>query len=228
MAKSKSKAVVKKVEESKEVEILSAEEVQKIDEAVQFINQQANAPAKSLLDIGKYLLETFFDNDPKKVDDRAPRKGISLRKISDHPDIALNHQALSNAVKLAVQEETFRADKYSALTESHKLVLFRLRDKKEKLKFADKVIKENMSVRKLHEVLETAKLIPARGRPELSAVGAPDLFSSFIHPLEKLAHLDFSFDSDDVEKLTEEQFDALTSLKDKLEKLIELRSQIKN
>lgn len=228
MAKSKAKAVVKKVEEPKEVDILSAEEVRKMDEAVNFINQQANAPARSLLAIGKYLLETFFDNDPKKVDDRAPRKGVSLRKLAEHKDLALNHQSLSNAVKLAIQEDIFKAEKYTALTESHKLILFRLHDKKAKLKYADKVIKENLSVRKLHEVLEGAKLLPPRGRPHLTDGGAPDLFSSFIHPLEKLAYFDFSFDSDTAEQLTDEQFDALTSLKDKLEKLIELRSKIKN
>jgi hypothetical protein len=221
----KGKALVKK--EKVEVEILTAEEIKKIDEAVEFINRQANAPARSLLEIGKYLLETFFESDPKKVDDRAPRKGISLRKLAEHKDIALNHQALSSAVKLAVQEDLFKAEKYKALTESHKLVLFRLGDKKEKLKFADKVVKEKLSVRKLHEVLEGAKLLPPRGRPQLSDGGAPDLFSSFIHPIEKLANFDFLFDSDTAEKLTDDQFNALSALKDKLEKLIELRVKVK-
>ncbi len=227
MAKSKSKAVVKKVQEA-EVEILTAEEVKLLDEAVAFINQQANAPAKSLIEIGKYLLDKFFENDPKKVDDRAPRKGISLRKLAEHEDISMNHQTLSNAVKLAAQEHLFEAPKYQSLTESHKLLLFRLGKKdKEKIKFADKVVKDNLSVRKLNDVLVGAKLLAARGRPELGSGSAPDLFASFIHPIEKLANFDFSFDIDTANQLTDEQFDALKALKDRLEKIIELRKKAK-
>lgn len=219
-------AVVKK--DKAEAEVLTAQEVKKIDDAVKFINKQANAPAKSLLDIGKYLLENFFDDDPQNVNNRAPRKGFSLRRLSEHPDIAMNHQTLSNAVKLAVQEDLFKSDKYKALTESHKLLLFKLGDDdKAKLKFADKVLKENLSVRKLHNVLVGANLIAQRGRPELSDGSPPDLFSSFMNPIERLANFDITIDPGTAEKLTNKQLEALTALKEKIEKLIELRSKAK-
>lgn len=228
MPKSKAKAVVKKVDET-EVDVLTADEVKLLDEAVAFINQQANAPAKSLIEIGKYLLEKFFENNPKKADDRAPRKGISLRKLAEHDDISMNHQTLSNAVKLAAQEHLFTDPKYQSLTESHKLLLFRIGKKdKEKIKYADKVVKDNLSVRKLNDVLVGAKLLAARGRPELGSGGsAPDLFASFIRPIEKLANFDLSFDVDTANQLTEKQFDALKALKDRLEKIIALRGKVK-
>jgi len=231
MARSKSKAVVKKVEESKEVEILSAEEVQKIDEAVNFINQQANAPARSLLEIGKYLLETFFDNDPKKVQDRAPRKGVSLRKLAEHPDIYMSYRNLSNAVRLALQEDVFKSVKYKDLTDSHKLLLFSVdgATNKEKLKIADKVIAENLSVRGLHEMLVKKNLLASRGRPSLSE-GTPDRneafdpLKSFFRPIEKLARLDLD-DDFNIEELSDSQFDALRRLRDKLDYLISQRTE---
>ncbi len=225
MSPKKKDAVQKK---DRKIGIQTAEGKKRINAAVKFINNKANAPAKSLLDIGKYLLEHFFDNDPKKVDSRAPRKGVSLRQLANHPDIALNHQALSNAVKLAIQEDLFKSDKYKSLTESHKLILFKLGDdKKIKLKFADKAVKENLSVRKLHNVLVEARLLAPRGRPELSQGSPSDMFLSFMNPIERLASFDVPLDPETAEKLTDDQFNALTALKEKIEKLIELRAKAK-
>jgi hypothetical protein len=53
------------------------------------------------------------------------------------------------------------------------------------------------------------------------------LFLSFMNPIERLASFDVPLDPETAEKLTDDQFDALTALKEKIEKLIELRAKAK-
>lgn len=220
----KSKAIVKMDEETK-VEILTAEEVKKIDEAVEFINKQANSTAKSLLAIGLYLLKEFFDGDVKKAEDRAPRKGISLRKIAEHEDIFHSFMTLSNAVRLAAQESLFSDTKYNSLTESHKLLLFRLPDDKTKKSYAEKVINEDLSYRGLQDKLIKAGYIVPRGRKELTEgvkkALKKDPFAKFFTPIEKLVGFDWDFDSVEEFDFTEERLTALRSLKERIEKLLE-------
>ena len=123
------------------------------------------SPLNHCFDIGQYLLTTFFDNDVKKVEDRAPRKGVSLRKIADHEDMMLTYMSLSNAVRLAAQEPLFIDPKYKDLTETHKILLFKLPDDKTKTEFAEKVVLNNLSVRKLRNLLAEKSYIRLQGTP---------------------------------------------------------------
>jgi hypothetical protein len=215
----KKKIVVKK--EKQEIEILTAAEVKKIDKAVNFINKQANAPAKSLLEIGKYLLKEFFDDDIKKVEDRAPRKGISLRKIAEHEDITMTFMSLSNAVRLAAQESLFTDDKHKTLTETHKLLLFSLPDDKTKKSYAAIVVKENLSIRAFRDLLTSKGLIAARGRAGISGGKiATDPFDRFFSPIERLLSFDIDPDAVDSKALTLERVNALTELRNRIDKLL--------
>ena len=214
------KAVVKK--EIQEVEILTAEDIKKIEEAVIVINEKANSTAKSLIEIGQYLLKEFFDNDIKKAEDRAPRKGISLRKIADHKDITLSFMSLSNAIRLAGQESLFTHEKYKELTETHKLLLFSLSDDKAKKSYADKVVKDKLSVRALRDTLVEKGFILPRGRTAISSekrlTAGKDPLITFFTPLEKLA--DFDVDLFQEEDITQERIAVLESIKDRIEKLL--------
>jgi len=215
----KSKALAKK--EKVEVEILTAEEIQKIDKAVDYINAQANSTAKSLIEIGQYLLKEFFEGDIKKAEDRGSRKGISLRKIAEHPEITLSYRTLANAMHLSHQEYLFSDAKYKALSETHKMLLFSVSDNKKKLSFADKVVSEKLSVNKLREKLIDAKYILPRGRGALSDHSEiDDPFESFIKPIERLVKLDVAVDKLDVKFLTEDHIQALNNLKKSIETLL--------
>ncbi len=214
------KQIVKK---EADVEVLTAAEVKKIEEAVMYINDRANAQVRSLVEIGRYLLKNFFEDDPKKAEERGPRKGISLRKISEHTDIVLTFKTLSNAVRLAGQDNLFRDVKYQALSETHRLGLLSVADPKKKLRYADKVVAGNLSVRALRDELEKAGYIEPRGRPVLGEGKPPktqDPYETFFRPLEKLLRVDVSIQDLDVAKLSEEQLDAIESLRKRLDELL--------
>ena len=131
---------------------------------------------------------------------------------------------LSNAVRLAAQEFLFEDTKYNSLTESHKLLLFRLPDDKTKKSYAEKVINEDLSYRGLQDKLKKAGYIVPRGRKELSDEAKKALsknpFAKFFTPIEKLVGLDWDFDSVEESDLTEERLSALRSLKERIEKLL--------
>ena len=221
------KAMVKT--EKAEIEILTAEEVKKIDKAVDFINAQANSTAKSLIEIGQYLLKEFFEGDIKKAEDRGARKGISLRKIAEHPEITLSYKTLANAIHLSHQENLFSDSKYKPLSATHKLLLFAVSDNKKKMSFADKVVSDNLSVNKLREKLIDAKYILPRGRGALTEHSEiDDPFESFIKPIERLVKLDVAVDKLDVKLLSEDHIQALNDLKKSIETLLAKVDKSKN
>ncbi len=204
--------------------ILSRTELKAIDDAVRYINRKSNEGARSLIEIGEYLLQKFFDNDPSKVEDRAPRKGISLRKLAEHPDISLSFMSLSNAVRLAVQEHLFIDDKYKALTDSHKIALFQIPDDEMKLHYADRVLDEGLSVRGLREMLEDAQYLATRGRPSLKGetdTPARDMYSSYFKPIDKLLKLDFSLENIQLEEISDDRMEMIMVLKGRLDKIIQ-------
>ncbi len=143
----------------------------------------------------------------------------------------MSNRNLSNAVKLAIQEDLFRNNKYNDLSDSHKLLLFNIEgaSDKDKLKFADKVFAEKLSVRGLHDALVKKNLLASRGRPSLSEgtherSESFDLLKSFYKPIEKLANLELDDDNYRVAELSDSQFEVLKRLRDKLDHLIARRT----
>ncbi|HPQ40005.1 MAG TPA: hypothetical protein PLV45_06485 [bacterium] len=194
----------------------------KIDEAVAFINEQANATAKSLLAIGTYLLTTFFDGDPGKVRQRGPHKDVSLRQIADHPAITLSFMTLSNAVRLATQERLFTDARYGKLTESHKLLLFQIPDDATKRKYADLVVERNLTVRQFRDILVDHKLIAQRGRKALGANGKKpaDLVKTFFQPIRRLSKLTVDLDGVDPKLLTKDRVTALKTVRERIDAIL--------
>lgn len=211
--------------EKRDIEILTAQEIKQIDEAVAFINTKANETAKSLVDIGEYLLKTFFDNDISKVEDRAPRKGISLRKIAEHKDIMFSYRSLANAMQLAAQNHLFSGAKFMNLTESHRLLLLSVNEEDKKLAFAEMSVKEKLSYRGLREVLIKEKYITPRGRGALFAgeresEPEDDAFKDFFKPIDRLVKMNFAIDKIELDRLSDDQIQSMTKLKDRLEKIL--------
>ena len=102
-AEAKKPAVKKAV--VKQDEGLTLQGQKAVDDAVAFINKRIDTASSSIIEVGQYLLKHFFEGDIQKAQDRAPRKGISLRKLAEHPDLNISFAGLSRAVNLAVQEE---------------------------------------------------------------------------------------------------------------------------
>ena len=135
-----------------------------IEQAAMFIRDRCNQASRSLLEIGHYLLEHFFSNNTDELSDHKPTKRISLRKLAQHPEVAMSYTALSNAVHLAIQDEFLKDFDNSQLTESHRVLLLAVKDPERKQFLAVRVIDGGLSVKELRKLLIENQDILPRGR----------------------------------------------------------------
>lgn len=185
-------------------ETLSPLDLKAIDEAVAFINARLDQATVSFVEIGEFLLKHFFGNDPAKASDRGPRKGVSLRKLAEHPDVTLTYSSLSRAVAVAVQERQLAAISTSPhVSASHRVLLLSIDEapgidvkKAIELKkgYLARVEKEKLSVRKLRDLLETDGYVKQRGMGAIGSAEERKLLRSGIHklldPIESMVSLD--------------------------------------
>ena len=145
-----------------------------INNAVLFINDHTNRMADSPLEIGRYLLRTFFNDDPGLALNHSPSKTLSLHDLADHPDISLSYQSLQRFTRLASLEKKYFDGEGTAspsgstliqLGASVKLLLLRLEEKNPELirVYAERAVRENLSFRKLQDILREDGHISARG-----------------------------------------------------------------
>lgn len=180
----------------KPVEILTKQEAKMLDGAVEFINERMYSISENMIEIGAFLLENFFDGDIKKVKDHAPKKGISLRKLADHPDIDISYSGLSRAISLAVQEKRLGAVATpQQLTPSHKVLLLNVDNVDEKKKLAKEVKQKKLSVRQFKEVLKKEGHTKPRGRTAGKTKAAPKQVPSslqfYLDPFEAIIKIKF-------------------------------------
>jgi len=171
-----------------------------IDKSVEFIN---NAISKTLykgnLEIGKYLLEHFYNNDIKLAFSRNPHKPVSFQKLCKRDDLGVHPSTLSRMVKVASQERYFIDSKTNVeeLSYSNRLEFTKLPNSKKKLKLVEKCIKEEMSFRKLSEAI--------------SKINEKTKGVTPLPPLKLMSNVDKLFEGT--------QLPALLSTPDKLERL---------
>ncbi len=185
-------------------EALSPRDLAALDEAAAFINARIDKSAEGLIEIGQYLLKRFFDDDLEKFGARAPRKGISLRKLAEHPDILMSYPQLSRSVGLATQERQLASvSTLKQLTASHKLMLLAIDERAGlgakdlltlKKHYVTLVEKDGLSVRRLRDVLENDGYVKRRGLATVASEDERKLLRSGFHklidPIESMASLD--------------------------------------
>lgn len=179
------------VKKSKESDILSPAEKRKLDLAAHYINARADDAANSMIDIGKYLLAEFYQNDITRFHHRAPRKSVSLRKLADRDDINITYVSLCYAVRLAIQERRFFSHNgvFQSLTPSHKVVLLQVERDGDKVHYAKEAIEKKLSVRQLRRKLVSDGILPARGRePRRIAPSSPS-FKKLIRMVKPFSNL---------------------------------------
>ena len=204
-----------------------------VADAVKFINDRVERTAESMLEIGRYLLQHFFDDDPKKVRAQSPHKGVSLRQLSRHPDINMSPSMLSRAVIYACYErETSSVSTLTHLSASHKVVLFRIEDIKVRNKYAKRVAKDNLSVRQLQAMLMEDGQTVSRGLGSLDQEQRQLVhfgLNQVVSPIEALlkASLDkFELKTTDEEISREMVTDTLNKMKSAKEKLDQFIAQL--
>jgi|GEM_PF-6807848 len=139
---------------------LETTENAKIETAVTVINDIIAAKVyDGAIQVGNYVLEMFFDNDPELASSKNPNKPVGYRNLCNHPDLAVSRTTLRNMVNVAIQETFLTANGIDPgeLKYSYKVELLRLENGREKLKFARACIDLGMSLQDMKRAITTIK-----------------------------------------------------------------------
>lgn len=120
-----------------------------------FIQHYENARNKAMLDAGRYIIKTFYDDDYQLAKDKnqaAKKKSLNrlIKMLQENASDAPNKTWVYDAVALAVDEhqlESFQT--YGKISVSHKLRLLTVKDIEIKKKLIKETVKGPLSVRQL-------------------------------------------------------------------------------
>jgi hypothetical protein len=112
---------------------------------------------KTSIEVGKYILKEFFNNDIQEAMSKNPNKSASYRKLQGHPDLKIHFNTLNQMVRVAAQEDylsdNLDGNEIKSLSYSHRIELLKC-DDDTKLDIAKKCISENLSIRDLRKQLK--------------------------------------------------------------------------
>jgi hypothetical protein len=90
---------------TKEIESKKVIEEAIIKEAVEYINEKIGSTYyKTAIDVGEYVLNTFFKDNPNGVKSRDPNKENSFSKLCERSDLKVHPKHLNQMVVVALQE----------------------------------------------------------------------------------------------------------------------------
>lgn len=141
-----------------------------IDQAVARINELAIGTLyQGSAQIGEYVLQTFFNNDPELAQSKHPFKNASYRTLCGREDLLVSPANLNRMVRVAIQERFFRAEglDVQTLSFSHKAALVRIPNIPAKIEFVRNLIAGPVSTRQLSDrVKELLLSLPSNGHPD--------------------------------------------------------------
>ncbi len=183
---------------------------EKIDDAVQFINEKANEMVyKGSIEIGDYILDNFFNNDIRTASSKSPIKNKSYRALCEHDALSVPVSTLSVAVRVSAQERLFNEKKMdvSKLTYTHKAELIKIKDGKTKIKLVKRFNKKPVSTR---EFIKTIKI--ERGESPTSSVPTLTLTVRKLDQItRKVKATDFIPGEEDLKKMKPTSLGKLTA-----------------
>ena len=161
---------------------------EKINEAVFKINEIFEKTIqKGMLEIGQYILKTFFDDNIELVTSQNPNKEVSFKKLTERTDLEVSQTGLLQAVKVAAQEKKLLAEEnYKKLNYSQKVALLPLKEDDKKKDFIQKIEDEQLSVRQLKEKVRQLK-IKSTKKPQLNYKIESQRFSNSVKKLVELS-----------------------------------------
>jgi hypothetical protein len=109
-------------------------------------------------EVGRYLLQTFYDDDPDLYYSASPNEHASLRLLIERcesMDFPVSRTFLANALRMAaVSKDLPRAATFRRLPSSHRVELLRLKAPENVERFASKAISQKLSVQKLRALIQ--------------------------------------------------------------------------
>jgi hypothetical protein len=169
------------VKETKDSQELEAEEEALVNEATKVVMDFIRAKHTNSIEVGRYLIEKFYDNDFERARKGKKAKGESLNKMLDKLEREPNTPSKSwfyNTIKLAVDDEAFKdVPDYAKLNLTHKICLTYLSKEKwqaPKLDLIKEISKDGMSncmsIKKLRERIAEIKARPSQKWPSLEEI----------------------------------------------------------
>lgn len=145
-----------------------------LDDAVHTINRiVARKGLETALEVGQYLLDTFFDGDPGTFRSGADDH-ISFRALAQREDLVVSYSWLSRAVGVVEQVKALPEDVAYRLSLSHHYKLLAIRDEDLKQRLATEAAEDGLSRRaleqRIRQLREQTRGKSNAGRPTLPAV----------------------------------------------------------
>ena len=124
---------------------------------------------QTMLEVGRYLRDTFFDGDADAFDQRAGGH-VSFRALSKHPDVLFDHNFLSKSVRVVQLVERLPPAVAASLTMTHHQRLLSVSDTDQRLELAIRAAEERWTTRELEDQLRKVVKPRTRGRPRKPAL----------------------------------------------------------
>jgi hypothetical protein len=132
----------------------------------------AKTVTRGMDDVGRYVLQEFYDGDPELYFSASPNKHASLRLLIERcesMDFPVSRTFLGNALRMAaVTKGLPRAATFNRLPPSHRVELLRVKVPETLERLATKAVDGKLSVQKLRTLIqkedERSKAASGRGR----------------------------------------------------------------
>jgi hypothetical protein len=113
---------------------------------------------RGLDEVGRYLLQVFYDDDPELYFSASPNKHASLRLLMERcesMDLPVSRTFLANALRMAaVTKRLPRAATFYLLPPSHRVELLRLKAPENVERLASRAVSDKLSVQKLRALIQ--------------------------------------------------------------------------
>jgi hypothetical protein len=153
-----------------------------IDNAVHHINELVgNKLYETAIEVGNYVLKTFFKDDINEVKSKNPNKLLSFKTLCERSDLKVHPKHLNQMVQVAAQEKILIAGKANELGYSLKVELLKIHDDKLKTKTAKKWIAKPITI------AEAKKYISLLGGSSPAVSDLIPLSSPFIDQLKTIS-----------------------------------------
>jgi len=141
-----------------------------IKEAVEYINEKIGSSYyKTAIDVGEYVLNTFFKDNPNGVKSRDPNKENSFSKLCESSDLKVHPKHLNQMAVVALQERLLiggidsKKEFEAGITQkdmdklgySLKVELLKVTSDKMKITFAKHFIKQKFKVSQAKEYIKS-------------------------------------------------------------------------
>jgi hypothetical protein len=193
-----------------------------LDEAVDRINRIfVRQGVEVALDVGRYVLDTFFDGDPDRVGDRG-KDSPTFQALSAREDLRMRPGWIWRAVRLVVQLQALPEAAATELPYTHHTLLLPIHSEDAKAELAQLAIDEGLSTREFE-----AKVKEARRAEKTDKRGGRKPLPAFVKTIRKVGRLvqddDLWGDQEGIDDLDPEGaevlYRAVTSMKLRCEEL---------